>query len=57
VQPTATALTMAADPTATNSLDHPTAVIPVTSTVPDVKPLFVWHVSPNSISVLTIKTR
>jgi alpha-N-arabinofuranosidase len=57
VQPTAIALTMAADPRATNSLDHPAAVTPITSTVPDVKPSFVWHVSPNSISVLTIKTR
>jgi len=57
VQPTATVVTMRADPDATNSLDHPTAVMPITSTVPDVKPKFVWRVSPNSISVLTINTR
>jgi alpha-N-arabinofuranosidase len=57
VRTAATALTMSADPDAANSLDHPTAVIPVASTVPDVKPTFVWNASPNSISVLTIKTR
>jgi alpha-N-arabinofuranosidase len=56
ITPTATALTMTADPNATNSLDHPTAVIPVSSTVSEIKPMFVWQVLPNSISVLTIKT-
>src|SRR6266542_4019571 len=40
LRPTATALTLAADPQATNSIDSLARVVPVTSQVADVKPRF-----------------
>ena len=51
---TATAVTMAADPAATNSTDHPTAVVPHAAAAPAVGPTFVWPAAANSITVLTI---
>jgi alpha-N-arabinofuranosidase len=54
VEPTATAITMAADPGATNSLTEPTRVAPTTSTVPGMKPDFHFKVPPFSITVLTV---
>ena len=55
--PTATALTLAADPQATNSIDAPDRVVPVTSTVTGVKPGFTYTVPKHGIVVLTMRTR
>jgi alpha-L-arabinofuranosidase len=54
---TATALTLAADPQATNSIDAPQAVVPVASQVAGVKPGFTYTVPANGIVVLTLETR
>lgn len=54
---TATAVTLAADPAATNSIDAPEAVVPVTSTVAGVKPGFIYNVPPHAIVVLMLQTR
>ena len=54
---TATAVTLAADPGATNSIDAPRAVAPVTSTVSGVKPGFVYTVPAHGIVVLTLAAR
>jgi alpha-L-arabinofuranosidase len=55
--PTATALTLAADSQATNSIDSPRTVIPVGSTVSGVKSGFVYTVPARGIVVLTLATR
>ena len=55
--PTATALTLAADPQATNAIDTPTAVAPVTSKVSGVKPGFTYTVPAHAIVVLTLESR
>ena len=55
--PTATALTLAADPQATNSIDAPQAVAPVTSRVSGVKPGFTYTVPAHGIVVLTLEAR
>jgi len=57
LRPTATALTLAADPQATNSIDAPERVVPVTSQVADVKPRFSYTVPANGIVVLALETR
>jgi alpha-L-arabinofuranosidase len=54
---TATAVTLAADPKATNSIDAPQAVAPVTSKVSGVKPGFVYNVPATSIVVLVLESR
>ncbi len=55
---TATALTMAAaDAQATNAIDTPERVVPVTSTVTGVKPGFTYTVPKHGIVVLTMRTR
>jgi alpha-N-arabinofuranosidase len=54
---TATVLTLAADPKATNSIDAPQAVAPVTSKISGVKPGFVYHVPATSIVVVVLETR
>jgi alpha-N-arabinofuranosidase len=54
---TATVVTLAADPKATNSIDAPRAVAPVTSKVANVKPGFVYHVPPDSIVVMALESR
>jgi len=54
---TATVLTLAADPKATNSIDAPQAVVPVTSKVSGVTPGFVYTVPANSIVVLVLESR
>jgi alpha-N-arabinofuranosidase len=54
---TATAVTLAADPKATNSIDAPQTVAPVTSTVADVKPGFTYKVPAHGIVVLMLETR
>jgi alpha-N-arabinofuranosidase len=55
--PTATALTLAADPHATNAIDAPGRVVPVTSTVTGVKPGFTHTVPRHGIVVLTLRSR
>jgi alpha-N-arabinofuranosidase len=55
--PTATALTLAADSQATNSIDSPRTVIPVESTVSGVKSGFVYTVPARGIVVLTLAAR
>jgi alpha-N-arabinofuranosidase len=54
---TATVLTLAADPKATNSIDAPQAVAPITSKVSGVKPGFVYNVPANSIVVMVLESR
>ncbi len=55
--PAATATTLAADPQATNSIDAPENVAPVTSRVPGVKPGFTYTVPAHGIVVLALSTR
>jgi alpha-L-arabinofuranosidase len=52
-----TALTLAASPDATNSIDDPTQVVPVTSKVAGIKPDFDYTLPADSIVVLTLKTK
>jgi alpha-N-arabinofuranosidase len=54
---TATALTLAADRAATNSIDAPATVVPVTSKVQGVKPGFTYNVPAHGIVVLTLGSR
>lgn len=54
---TATALTLSADPQATNAIDAPERVVPVTSTVTGVKSGFTYTVPKHGIVVLTMRTR
>jgi alpha-L-arabinofuranosidase len=54
---TATAQTLAADPQATNSIDAPNHVMPVTSQVAGVVPRFTYTVPANGIVVLALGTR
>jgi alpha-N-arabinofuranosidase len=54
---TATALTLSADPEATNAIDTPERVDPVTSTVTGVKSGFTYTVPKHGIVVLTMRTR
>ena len=54
---TATALTLSADPQATNTIDTPERVVPVTSTVTGVKSGFTYTVPKQGIVVLTMWTR
>jgi alpha-L-arabinofuranosidase len=53
---TATALTLSADPQATNAIDTPQRVVPVTSTVSAVKSGFTYTVPKHGIVVLTMRT-
>jgi alpha-N-arabinofuranosidase len=54
---TATALTMAADPQSTNSIDAPRNVVPVSAKLTDVKSGFTYTIPANAIVVLTLETR
>jgi alpha-N-arabinofuranosidase len=54
---TATVVTLAGDPKATNSIDKPQAVAPVTSKVSGVKPGFVHTVPPDSVVVVVLRPR
>ncbi len=54
--PTATAETLAGDPKATNSIDAPHTVSPVTSTISGVKPGFTYTVPSHGIVILTLKS-
>jgi alpha-N-arabinofuranosidase len=53
---TATALALAADSLATNSVDAPRNVVPVSSKIAGVKPGFTYIVPANGIVVLTLDT-
>jgi alpha-L-arabinofuranosidase len=55
LRPVATALTLAANPQDTNSIDAPEHVVPVTTQVPGVKPGFTYTVPANGIVVLTLR--
>jgi alpha-L-arabinofuranosidase len=55
LRPVATALTLAADPQATNSIDAPERVVPVTSQITGVKPGFSYTIPANGIVVLTLR--
>jgi alpha-L-arabinofuranosidase len=55
--PAATALTIAADPQATNSIDAPEKVVPVTSKVSGVKSGFTYTVPAHAIVVLELSTK
>jgi len=55
--PTATAVTLSGDAQATNSIDAPEAVAPVTSKVTGVKPGFTYTVPANGIVALMLETR
>jgi alpha-N-arabinofuranosidase len=55
--PTATAVTLAADAKATNSIDAPQTVAPVTTKVADVRPGFTFKVPAHGIVVLILETR
>jgi len=52
---TAAAITLAADPLATNSIVEPTKVVPVTTSLSDVKPGFSYEVPATGIVVLKLK--
>jgi alpha-N-arabinofuranosidase len=54
---TATAVTLSADPNASNSIDAPEKVMPVTSTVTGVKPGFTYTVPAHGIVVLMVRTQ
>ncbi len=52
----ATAITLSAPgPGDSNSIDNPVRVVPVTTTVPDIKPAFTCTFAPYSITVLRLK--
>jgi alpha-N-arabinofuranosidase len=53
----ATAITLSADPNATNTIDAPEKVVPVTTKVSGVKPSFTYTVPASGIVVLRVKTR
>jgi alpha-N-arabinofuranosidase len=54
---TGTAVTLAADPKATNSIDAPQAVVPITSKLSGVRPGFTYTVPAHGIVVLTLAGR
>ena len=45
------------DPTMANSLDHPDAVIPVTSVINNASSMFPLTLSPSSLTILTLKLK
>jgi len=53
----ATIITLAGNPEDTNSTSHPRNVVPVTTTLHDVKPGFIYTLPPTSIVVIKLKTR
>jgi alpha-L-arabinofuranosidase len=50
-------ITLAANPEATNSIEHPRIVVPTTTTLVRLQPVFSYTVPPNSILVLKLKSR
>lgn len=57
LSPSAAAITLAADPSATNSIDAPTAVVPKTAAVSGIRSSFTYTVPPNGITVLKLRSR
>jgi alpha-N-arabinofuranosidase len=57
VAPSATMILLAADPTATNALDDPAKVVPVTSRVSGIGPSFTHTFPPYSITILRLDVR
>jgi alpha-N-arabinofuranosidase len=55
LSPTGTAITLAADPLATNSIDDPKKVIPVTTPVTGISSTFTYTVPAHAILVLKLK--
>jgi alpha-L-arabinofuranosidase len=55
--PTASVTTLAAEPDATNALDEPTKVAPVTSQATVAGPVFSHTFPPHSITVLELRAR
>jgi alpha-N-arabinofuranosidase len=51
---TGTAITLAAAPDATNSIDHPTNIVPVTTKLKDIEPAFSYTLPADSITVLRL---
>jgi alpha-L-arabinofuranosidase len=54
---TATAITLAAAPDQSNSIDSPTNVVPVVSKVSNIQPAFSYVLPANSIVVLKLNAR
>jgi alpha-N-arabinofuranosidase len=50
-------ITLTGNPEDTNSITEPRKVVPVTTTVRDLKPDFTYALPPNSIVVLKLKAR
>jgi alpha-N-arabinofuranosidase len=57
IGPTTHTMTLAADPSATNTIDEPTKVAPVTSQMAGAAPKFRYTFAPSSITVLKIDSR
>ena len=57
LKPTGTATTLAAAPDANNSIDNPTNVVPVTTEVSDIKPVFDYTLPADSITVLQLNVQ
>lgn len=57
LQSTARVTTMAAEPAATNSIDHPDTVLPKDSELKDVTESFAYPVAAHSISVIQLRSR
>jgi alpha-L-arabinofuranosidase len=57
VNPTATVTTLAADPDATNSIDTPAEVVPITKKWSGAKPEFLYTFPPHSVTLLKLETR
>jgi alpha-N-arabinofuranosidase len=56
--PTASAVTLSAsDEAASNSIDKPTAVVPVTTSIANIQPSFTYTMAPYSVTVLQLKPR
>jgi alpha-N-arabinofuranosidase len=54
LKPTGTAITLAAAPDATNSIDNPMNVVPVTAEISGVKPAFDYTLPASSVTVLKL---
>jgi alpha-N-arabinofuranosidase len=53
----ATVITLAGNPEDTNSITHPTNVVPVTTTLRGIKPGFAYTLPPTSIVIIKLKAR
>jgi alpha-L-arabinofuranosidase len=57
VAPTASVTTLAAEPEATNSMEKPREVVPVTKKISGVKPEFTYTFMANSVTLLRLETK